>query len=166
MPKSKSIATILYRQLLRWFVKKGWPWIVENIWPTVEKMIVETFDSVADNLKGDILEWYTEIKTRQAENAKRRAEAAETRAESSRDKAEAEKHRAIAEVWREVFEETRRENEALKEKLDSLMMESAARFQNDLDSMQLGDIVEEGENDTVKLKGSQTAWQLPSPKVG
>ena len=164
MPKQKSVFATLYQQLLRWFVKQGWPWIVENVWPAIQKMIIETFVLVVENLKNTIFEWFSEQKRNQEEAARRKAEEATRKAEAAQDKAEAEKNRAIAEVWREVAEGFRRENELLRERLDSLVVKSTSEFGQDLHSLKIDDIIEEGKDHTIILKGTQTVLELPAPK--
>jgi len=46
MPKAKA-STLIYKQIVKWFVKVVWPWIVKNIWPILQEKIIEMFIKVA-----------------------------------------------------------------------------------------------------------------------
>ncbi len=51
MPKAKTY-TLIYKQLVKWFVMFVWPWIVNNIWPLLEEKINELFMKVAADFEG------------------------------------------------------------------------------------------------------------------
>ncbi len=163
MPKSTMLAK-LYKRLVKWFIRKFWPWFVENIWPEIQKLVTEVFVTVAASVKDSILQWLEGRRKGQEESAKQKAEAAAQKAEMSQDQAEAERYRAIAQVWREVAEEFRCENESMKAKLEEIIKQSASEFRQELNSLKIDDIVQEGENNTLKLKGSTVILQLPEPQ--
>ena len=162
MPKVNAITTI-YKQLIKWFVKVVWPWIVNNIWPELEKKIKEIFIIVAAASTRRLYDWLESRNKAKANTAQKKAEEAEEKSNSASSDAEAEKQRAVAEVWRQVAEQFRQENEVLKVELDEITRKSASDFRSELDSLDLENLIEEGEDESLRLKGSQTALRLPSP---
>ena len=162
MPKAKT-SNMIYKQLVKWFVKVMWPWIVANIWPDLEQKIVEIFNKVATTFLERLDEWLKSRNRANAENAQKKAEEAESRSRSASSDAEAEKQRAVAEVWRQVAEQFRQENEALKVELDEVTRKSASDFRSALDNLDVENLIEEGEDASLRLQGSRTALMLPSP---
>jgi hypothetical protein len=162
MAQSK-VFSLIYKQLVKWFVKRIWPWIVKNIWPEIQKQLIAIFVKVASILKDTIFEWVDNRKNTREQAAQRKAAEAEQMAQGAQSEAEAEKYKAIAQVWREVAEQFRQENELLKAKLDDAVKKSASDFRNEMEAMEIEDIIEEGEDDSLKLKGSGTVLQLPEP---
>ena len=161
MSENKTF-TLVYKQLQKWFVNIVWPWIEKNILPILVAKIVEIFGNVADNLVGRLNEWLKRNIAR-ANTAQKKAEEAEERSNSASSEAEAEKQQAIAEVWRQVAEQLRHENEVLKTELEEVTRKSTSDFKSELDSLDLENLIEEGEDETLRLKGSQTPLRLPSP---
>jgi len=162
MAQSK-VFSLIYRQLVKWFAKRIWPWIVKNIWPELQKLLIEVFVKVVSALKESIFEWADNRKNNREQAAQKKAAEAEQMAQAAQSEAEAEKYRATAQVWREVAEQFRQENELLKAKLDDAAKKSASDFRNEMNSMEIEDLIEEGEDDSLKLKGSGTVLQLPEP---
>lgn len=154
---------IVSKMVLRWFLKKGWPWFVAYVWPAIEEEVLGIFAFVVPKIRENLLQWFGERKKRQEEHAIRKAEQAEDRAKEAQDKAEADKYRAVAEVWRDVAEDFRRENEDLKEKVDFLLSQSASEFRRRVQNIEIKDFVEAGEKDTVKVKGVKEPLSLPAP---
>ena len=164
MPKAKTNTnTLIYKQLIKWFVKVVWPWIVINIWPLVEEKINEIFKEVAAAIERRLNEWFESRNRAKADTAQKKAEEAEARSNSASSDAEAEKQRAVAEVWRQVAEQFRQENEALKVELDVVISKSASDFRSALDNLDVKNLIEEGEDASLRLQGSQTTLRLPSP---
>lgn len=162
MPKARA-STLIYKQLVKWFVKVVWPWIVKNIWPVLEEKIIEIFMKEAATFQGRLDEWLKSRNQAKADTAQKKAEEADARSNSASSDAEAEKHRAVAEVWRQVAEQFRQENEALKVELDKVLSKSASDFRSALDNLDIENLIEEGENASLQLQGSQTALMLPTP---
>lgn len=162
MPKSKA-SNLIYKKLVKWFVKVVWPWIVENIWPVLEEKIVEIFIKVATIFQGRLEEWFENRNRAKADIAQKKAEEAKAKSNSASSDAEAEKQRAVAEVWRQVAEQFQQENAALKIELDEVARKSAADFRSALDSLEVENLIEEGEDELLRLQGSKTALRLPSP---
>jgi hypothetical protein len=162
MPKAKTY-TLIYKQLVKWFVKFVWPWIVENIWPSLEEKINELFTKVAADFERRLIEWLEGRNRAKADTAQKKAEEAAARSNSASNDAEAEKQRAVAEVWRQVAEQFRQENEVLKVELNEVTIKSASNFRNALDSLDVENLIEEGEDSSLRLQGSQTVLRLPSP---
>ena len=161
MPKAKT-NTLIYKQLMKWFVKVVWPWIVKNIWPILEEKINEIFIMVAAAFERRLNEWLESRNRAKADTAQKKAEEAEARSNSASNDAEAEKQRAVAEVWRQVAEQFRQENEVLKVELDEVTRKSASDFRSALDNLDVENLIEEGEDASLRLQGSQTALMLPS----
>ncbi len=162
MPKSKA-STLIYKKLVKWFVKVVWPWFVKNIWPVLQEKIIEIFIKVATTFEGSLEEWLETRNRAKADIAQKKAEEAKARSNSASSDAEAEKERAIAEVWRQVAEQFRQENAALKNEFDEVARKSAADFRSALDSLEVENLIEEGEDALLRLQGSQTVLRLPSP---
>ncbi len=162
MPKTKT-NTLIYEQLMKWFVKVVWPWIVKSIWPLLEEKINEIFIKVADAFFRRLNEWLESRNSAKADTAQKKAEEAEGRSNSASSDAEAEKQRAVAEVWRQVAEQFRQENEVLKVEIDKVTIKSALEFRSALDSLDVENLIEEGEDASLRLQGSQTVLRLPSP---
>jgi len=162
MPESK-VPSLIYKQLQTWFVKIVWPWIVKNIWPELEKLLVKAFAGVLGAFVASVGGWFADLKDNQGQAARRKAAEAENMARGSQSVAETEKYEAIAQVWREVAEQLRQENELLSAKLDDAAKKAASGFRNEMDLMGVQDIIEVGEDNSLKLKGSGTVLQLPEP---
>jgi hypothetical protein len=162
MPKPKT-STLIYKKLVKWFVKVVWPWIVENIWPVLQEKIIEIFIKVATAFEGRLEEWLENRNRTKADIAQKKAEEAKAMSNSASSDAEAEKQRAIAEVWRQVAEQLRQENATLKIEFDEVTRKSAADFRSALESLEVENLIEEGEDTLLRLQGSQTALRLPSP---
>lgn len=162
MPRAKGF-TLLYKQLVKWFINKVWPWIVKNIWPVLQQKIIEIFIKVATLYQEKLDEWFENRNRAKADSAQKKAEEAEAKANAASSDAEAEKLRAVAEVWRQVAEQFRQENEALKAKLDDFASKSASDFRVALDDLDIENLVEEGEDASLRLKGTQTVLKLPAP---
>jgi len=162
MPKAKTY-TLIYKQLVKWFVMFVWPWIVNNIWPLLEEKINELFMKVAADFERRLIEWLESRNRAKADTAQKKAEEAAARSNSASNDAEAEKQRAVAEVWRQVAEQFRQENEVLKVELNEVTIKSASDFRSALDSLDVENLIEEGEDSSLRLQGSQTVLRLPSP---
>ncbi len=162
MPKAKTY-TLIYKQLVKWFVMFVWPWIVNNIWPLLKEKINELFMKVAADFERRLIEWLESRNRAKADTAQKKAEEAAARSNSASNDAEAEKQRAVAEVWRQVAEQFRQENEVLKVELNEVTIKSASDFRNALDSLDVENLIEEGEDASLRLQGSQTVLRLPSP---
>lgn len=161
MPKSKA-SNLIYKKLVKWFVKVVWPWIVENVWPLLEEKIIEIFIKVATSFQGRLEEWFENSNRAKADIAQKKAEEAKAKSNSASSDAEAEKQRVIAEVWRQVAEQFRQENAGLKIELDEVTRKSAADFRNALGGLEVENLIEEGEDALLRLQGSQTVLRLPS----
>lgn len=161
MAKTKA-STSIYKQLVKWFVKVVWPWVVKNIWPILQQKIIQIFIKVASNLEEILDEWLENRNRAKADAAQRKAEEAEAKSKSASSDVEAEKQRAVAEVWRQIAEQFRQENEVLKVELDKVTKKSASDFKSALDNMDIENLIEEGEDASFRLKGSQTVLRLPS----
>jgi phage-related tail protein len=162
MPRP-TVFSLLYKQLVKWFLRTVWPWFIENIWPEIQKHILDIFGHAARSAKDAACEWINKRKRAQEEGAQRKAAEAEQRAKDAHSESEADKHRAVAQVWREVAEQLRQENEDLKAKLDEILKQSMSDVSNEITAMELKDIIEEGDDSSLKLKGSETVLRLPEP---
>ena len=162
MAQSK-VFSLIYKQLVKWFVKRIWPWIVENIWPELQKQLIAIFMKIISVVKDLVFEWADNRRDAREKAAHKKAAEAERMAQNAQSEAEAEKHNAVAQVWREVAEQFRQENELLKEKLEDVVRKSTSDFRNEMDSMEIKDIIEEREDASLILKGSGTVLQLPEP---
>lgn len=162
MAKSK-VFRLIYRQLVKWFVNSVWPWVVENLWPEIKQLLMTIFVEVLDKIRAIIFEWINSHRKRREENARKKAAEAEQAAQTSQNESEAEKHRAVAQVWREVAEQFRQENDELKEKLNEVLKKAASDFGDKLEDLDLKDIIQEGVDGNLQIKGSGTPLQLPEP---
>jgi F0F1-type ATP synthase membrane subunit b/b' len=100
-------------------------------------------------------------KYQQAEEALNRAAEADKKAETAENKTEAEGYRELASRWREIAEHYEREVKDLRQKLDSLATQSAEKFQEDLEDLNLDEIIEE-HNGKIQIEGKDLP-PLPSP---
>jgi hypothetical protein len=158
-----KVFSLINRQLVKWFKRVIWPWIIENIWPELRKELIGIFKKVVKGMKKLIFEWLDSRKNIREKAAHRKAAEAEQMARNVRSKSEAAQYNAIAQLWREVAEQFRQENELLKAKLDDAIKKSVSDFQNEMNSMEIKDIIEEGKDASLKLKGSRTILRLPEP---
>ena len=162
MSENKTF-TLVYKQLQKWFVKSVWPWIVKIVLPIFTAMVIDIFEKVANKLVNRLNEWLESRNIGRADAAQRKAEEAQRRSNSASSDAEAEKQQAIAEVWRQVADQFRQENEVLKTELEKVTSKSTSDFKNELNGLDLENLIEEGEDESLRLKGSQTKLRLPSP---
>ena len=162
MAKSK-VFSFIYRQLVKWFVNAVWPWVVENIWPEIHKLLTGIFVQVLDRLRSAFFEWFNNRQKNQEETARKEAAQAEEMAHNSASASEAEKHRAVAQVWRQVAEQFRQQNEELKAKLSEVLDGAKANFNGKLDAMDIKNVIQECDDGTLKLLGSGTTLALPAP---
>src|SRR5205823_537771 len=96
------------------------------------------------------------------EAATRNAERAEEAAATSPNREEADRQRQIAQVWREVAEQLRRENEALKKKLDETLAHAKSTVENAMSRLGLDDIFRlEGER--LQIQSDALQKLLPPP---
>jgi hypothetical protein len=72
MVQSK-VFSLIYKQLVKWFVKRIWPWIVENIWPEIQKQLIAIFVKVVNALKDAVFDWIDSRKTTQEQTAQKKA---------------------------------------------------------------------------------------------
>ncbi len=161
MAKAKA-STSIYKQLVKWFVKVVWPWIEKNIWPILQHMIIEIFTMVASNFEERLGEWLENRNRAKADIAQNNAEEAEAKSKSASSNAEAEKQQALAEVWHQIAEQFRQENEVLKVEFDKVTKKSVLDFRTALDNIDIENLIEEGEDASLRLQGSQTVLRLPS----
>lgn len=129
----------------------------------MEEKINELFMKVAADFERRLIEWLESRNRAKADTAQKKSEEAAARSNSASNDAEAEKQRAVAEVWRQVAEQFRQENEVLKVELNKVTIKSASDFRNALDSLDVENLIEEGEDSSLRLQGSQTILRLPSP---
>lgn len=162
MAKSK-VFSLIYNQLVKWFVKTVWPWIVENVWPEIQRHIVDIVERAIRRARDAMYEWMEKRNSAQEKSFQTKASEAEEMARNADTDADAKEHRAIAQVWRKVAEGFRQENEALKAKLDDALKKSASDFKDEMRSMNIKDIIEEGDDACLKLRGAGTLPGLPAP---
>lgn len=139
------------------------PWVVKNIWPILQQEIIGIFKKVVSNFEESLDEWLVNRSRAKADAAQKKAEEAEVKSKSASSDAEAERQRALAEVWRQIAEQFRQENEVLKVELDKVTKKSVSDFRHALDNIDIENLIEEGEDASLRLQGSQTVLKLPSP---
>lgn len=158
-----QVFSLIYRQLVKWFIGTVWPWFVVTIWPEIQKELLEIFKGVRETAGNAFREWMDNRGKQRAEAAAKSAMDAEAAARNATTVAEAEKQRAIAAVWRQVAEQFRQENEELKAKLAEMLDRATSEFQGGLNAMSVKTVIQEADDGTLQLAGSGARLLLPAP---
>lgn len=108
----------IWSEILKFVVKKFWPWFKQFVWPIIKEHIMEFVSFVIQKLIEIAKDMFSEKTSSRQQEAQSKAEEAESKASDATNDAEAEKYQAVAKVWREVAEQFRRDNEELKRKLE------------------------------------------------
>lgn len=66
-------------------------------------------------------------------------------------------------MWRQVAEQFRRENEELKAKLDEVLAAAKIEFRDEMSAMSIKEVIQECDDGTLKLAGSDARLTLPAP---
>jgi hypothetical protein len=145
--------------VIKFIVKKFWPWFNEFVWPYVKEHIMELIFFVIERMKDMVKQWFQKKSESRQQEASHKAQEAEQQATESSDLHEAEKHLAIAQVWREVAEQFRRDNEELKRKLDEFEVEAKTNTVTIVEDMNIN--VDFSQERPV-LKIGETIRELPA----
>lgn len=112
---------LLAKPLFKLLFKVFWPWFLKHAWPP---LLGALGDIVRRNLSGTRQDMRASIDAglrEQASKAEARARQAQAQAQAEPDARERRHQEDLARVWREVAEQYRKENEALRRQLDSLL---------------------------------------------
>jgi cytochrome c556 len=158
-----KIFSLVYRQLVKWFVDSLWPWFLANVWPDVQKLLNEILEQVLRTARSQWDEWANGWASEREQAAMKKAAEADDKVQRSQNEVEAQEHRAVAQVWRQLAEQFRRENEELKAKLDEVLGAAQAGFRDEMAVMNMKDVIQECDDGTLKLAGSGAKLALPAP---
>jgi len=153
----------IYKRLGKWFIKVAWPWFIKNIWPEIKQEIIKIVDKVAAAAQAKIDNWIRKSYQDKADAAQEKADKAKSEAQSVGNEVEAERLYAVAEVWRQVAEEFRKDNEELRSKLEEIIQQASSDFETEIDELNVENLVEVGEDLSLRLRGSQAELKLPVP---
>jgi predicted RNase H-like nuclease (RuvC/YqgF family) len=145
-------------RITTWLFKKLWPWFIKYVWPKIQEKIIEVFILLIDNLIERIFSTSSDKKHEEAEDALKRAAEADKKAETAETKNEAEAYHELAKHLREMADHYEHEIKDLRQRLDSLAAQSAEKFKESLDNLNLGEIIQEH-------KGTLTAGGKPLPPL-
>ena len=151
----------VWTQIAKWFTKIFMPWFIKHAWPVIKDHIVGIFVFILKTLKDKVTEFISRKSAENKETAKQHAEDAENKAKNAASNTEKEKLEAIAIIWREVADMFRRENEELKERIDSIVFDSEKEVCEQMNNLDLSmDLSKDG---TLLTIGG-TSKQLPAPE--
>jgi predicted RNase H-like nuclease (RuvC/YqgF family) len=156
-----DISSKFWERITTWLVKSLWPWIIKYIWPGIQKKIINAFILLIDNLIENISTASSDKKHQEAEDALKRAAEADKKAETAKTKNEAEAYHELAKSLREMADHYEHEIKDLRQKLDSLAAQSAEKFKESLDNLNLDEIIQE-ENGKLIAEGKPLP-PLPPP---
>lgn len=93
--------------------------LAELVFPAFKDVLKSTLSTYLNELTNNIKEQIEIITKNQSKNAQEKAQDAEEKAANSTDPDDVAKYQAVADVWREVAEGLKKENQDLKQKVDS-----------------------------------------------
>lgn len=126
-----------FDEVMKFIVKKFWPWFKEFVWPYIKEHVKELIVFAIGELKKIIKKWLSNKSETREREANQKAQEAESQANDSSITAEAEKYRAIAKIWREVAEQFRSDNEEMKRRLDEFEAEAKMRSEAEVNDLNL-----------------------------
>jgi chromosome segregation ATPase len=93
--------------------------LAELAFPAFKDVLKSTLSTYLDELTNSIKKQIEIITKDQSKDAQEKAQDAEEKAANSTDPGDVAKYQAVADVWREVAEGLKKENQDLKQKIDS-----------------------------------------------
>jgi chromosome segregation ATPase len=93
--------------------------LAELAFPAFKDVLKSTLSTYLDELTNSIKKQIEIITKDQSKDAQEKAQDAEEKAANSTDPGDVAKYQAVADVWREVAEGLKKENQDLKQKVDS-----------------------------------------------
>ena len=106
-----------YTLLIKTVVRVVWPWILANVWPIIQSLIINIIAELLSGLVQKIRDFY-------GSKSKARSDQAEENAKSAESASDDEVSRAVAAVWREVAEHYRQDLEDMDKKVKALEEEA------------------------------------------
>lgn len=125
----------VYAPALEWAIKIFWPWILQNVWPAIQKMLVDLIVSLVRRLIGKINETFSDTGKKRAKQAKEKAQFAEDLAASASDKDQADIHLARAAIWREVEQQYKSDMEKMNKRISDLEATSLREAHKEVQSL-------------------------------
>lgn len=148
----------IFAPIIKIVVTIVWPWILSNVWPILQKQIVNVSIIVIDWLVKKIKDYFSSKSEARAEQAEEKAESATRNAENSADDQEAENYRKEAAVWKQVAEQYRQDLEESKRKISEYETEAKSNIKDKIKELKPNLSSDSG---TLNLSVNGSSHNLP-----
>jgi len=152
---------IFWNQIVKWLTKKFWPWFVKYVWPFIKERMIEIITKLFDHLQDETEDFMSSKSKEREERAKKKARDAEQKASAAKNAADSEKYRNSAEIWRKVAKTYKKDNEELKQKIDTLLNKTKKEVKREIGAL---DINANFSGEDTHLTIGNTSYMLPLPE--